>query len=120
MNPHSGKVDADALQQAIAQLGDVTLRKTQQEGDAKQFAGDAIAAGYDLVVAAGGDGTINEVVNGLSKDFSRARLGIIPLGTGNDFARSIQVPTDIDAALALLVAGSPKAVDIIRMTSDQV
>ncbi len=52
-------------------------------------------AGYELVVAAGGDGTLNEVVNGLAADFAAARLGLLPLGTGNDFARSIGVPADL-------------------------
>jgi diacylglycerol kinase (ATP) len=120
MNPHSGSADPDAIQQAIAPLGQVTLHITQQSGDAKQFARHAMAEGCELVVAAGGDGTINEVVNGLAADFSRARLGVIPLGTGNDFARSINVPPDIDAAVELLVAGATQALDVVRVSSDHV
>ena len=120
LNPHSGSADADAVQRAITALGEVTLRMTRQVGEAKRLASDAIAEGCHLVVAAGGDGTINEVVNGLADDFSRARLGIIPLGTGNDFARSINVPPNIDAVVELLVAGATQALDVVRMSSDKV
>jgi diacylglycerol kinase (ATP) len=122
MNPHSGTADAVVLRQAIEQLrlGDIVLRTTRQAGDATQFARAALADGCGLVVAAGGDGTINEVINGLAVDFSRARLGVIPLGTGNDFARAIHVPTDVNAAVDVLAGGVVRAVDLIRMTSDQV
>jgi diacylglycerol kinase (ATP) len=119
LNPHAGTADTGALQQALAPLGDVVLRMTQQAGDAKRFAEEAIADGYDLVVAAGGDGTLNEVLNGLAKDFNRARLGVIPLGTGNDFARSIHMPADIPGALDVLLAGSTRTVDVVRVASDQ-
>ena len=67
---------------------------TQAPGDATRLAREALKAGAERVVAIGGDGTINEVVNGLSADFGRVTLGIIPWGTGNDFARSIGVPAD--------------------------
>jgi diacylglycerol kinase (ATP) len=73
-----------------------------------------------LVVAAGGDGTLNEVVNGLMQaregDPERVRLGLLPLGTGNDFARSINVPADLDAALAILETGHVQAVDVACAT----
>jgi diacylglycerol kinase (ATP) len=118
-NPGSGTADVDALRQGITRLEEATLRITQHEGDASRLAAEALAEGYDLIVAAGGDGTINEVVNGLAKDFGRARLGMIPLGTGNDFARSIDVPADIDAALDILAAGVVQDVDIVRVTSDK-
>ena len=72
------------------------------------------------MVAAGGDGTLNEVVNGLAPDFCRARLGVIPLGAANDFARAIRVPSDIRAALDQLMAGLTQTVDVGRLTSDRV
>ena len=71
-------------------------------------------------MAARRDGTINAVVNGLAVDFSRARLGVIPLGTGNDFARSIHVPIDLNAALEVLATGAEQVVDIVQVTSDRV
>jgi Diacylglycerol kinase catalytic domain len=85
-NPQAGTADIEALKLAVQRLGEVRLYTTQQAGEATRFASAALADGCDLVVAAGGDGTINEVINGLAADFRRARLGIIPLGTGNDFA----------------------------------
>ena len=119
-NPHAGTADVEALKLAVQRQGEVTIHRTEQAGDATRFARAALADGGDLVVAAGGDGTINEVVNGLAADFRRARLGIIPLGTGNDFARSINVPADLEAALDLLAAGAAQAVDVVRATSDRV
>ena len=119
-NPHSGTADDQALRGEFEQRGDVTLRMTAQENDARRFAEQALAEGYELIVAAGGDGTINEVVNGMAADFGRATLGVIPLGTGNDFARSINMPAGVAEALATLDAGITQAVDIVRVTSDQV
>ncbi len=120
MNPHAGTADANALREAIARLGDITLRTIQQEGDGQRFASEALADGSDLIVAAGGDGTINAVVNGLATDFGRARLGVIPMGSGNDFARTIHVPRDVDAALEVIVADVVQTVDVVRVTSNQV
>src|SRR5215212_1927338 len=119
MNPHAGTADAAALPEAIPRLGEITLYTIERKGDGQRFASEALAAGCDLVVAAGGDGTINAVVNGLAADFSRARLGVIPLGTGNDFARSIHMPIDINAALETLGADAEQVVDVIRVTSDR-
>jgi diacylglycerol kinase (ATP) len=118
-NPNSGTADGEKLRQALKRLGDVTLRTTKQAGDAKRFAEEALAAGSELVIAAGGDGTLNEVVNGLAADFGQATLGLIPLGTGNDFARSLNVPADIDAALEIIAAGLTQAADIVSVTSDK-
>jgi diacylglycerol kinase (ATP) len=120
MNPHAGTADAAALREAIARLGQIRLCPIEREGDGQRFAREALAAGYDQIVAAGGDGTINGVVSGLAADFSRARLGVIPLGTGNDFARSIHVPIDVNAALEVLVSGTEQLVDVVRLTSDQI
>jgi len=73
-----------------------------------------------MIVAAGGDGTLNEVVNGIGGNRSRARLGLIPLGTGNDFARTLGIPTDLDEAIAVLASGHTRAIDLVRVTSDRV
>ena len=72
-----------------------------------------------MIVAAGGDGTLNEVVNGLREDASAVVVGLIPLGTGNDFARTLGLPTDVDEAIALLLAGHTRAIDLVRVTSDR-
>ena len=117
VNPNAGSVEATAeLQARLEQLPDTSVALTEKEGDAERLAREAVQSGADLVVAAGGDGTLNEVVNGLAEDFSRSRLGLLPLGTGNDFARSINVPPDLDASLAILAEGRTRATDVGRAT----
>lgn len=115
VNPNAGSVDEVAhIRDVLERLSGTAVRVTEKEGDAETFAREAVRDGAGLVVAAGGDGTLNEVVNGLSEDFGSARLGLLPLGTGNDFARSINVPADLDAALAILQEGRVRTVDVAR------
>lgn len=96
-------------------------RLTFERRDARRFARDAAEAGFDLVVAAGGDGTVHEVVNGL-QDFLHdsagthrgpaPRLGIVPLGTGNDFAGARGIPPDPRDALAGAVVGTARRAEV--------
>ncbi|MFL6201709.1 MAG: diacylglycerol/lipid kinase family protein [Thermoanaerobaculia bacterium] len=117
VNPNAGSVeDLAALEAALDRLPGSEVLRTEAAGDAERLAREAVRNGADLVVAAGGDGTLNEVVNGLTEDFGKARFGLIPLGTGNDFARSIGVPDDLEGALAVLEAGGARAVDVARAT----
>lgn len=118
VNPHAGSVgEIEVLRETLERrLPGAAVHLTKQAGDARRIAREALASGAELIVAAGGDGTLNEVVNGLAADFGRARLGLLPLGTGNDFARSIDVPADLDAALAILAAGRVRTVDVARAT----
>jgi diacylglycerol kinase (ATP) len=117
VNPNAGGVgEIEAFRERLGKLRQTELRFTRKAGDAKRIARRALAEGIELIVAAGGDGTLNEVVNGVAADFGRARLGLLPLGTGNDFARSIDVPADLDAALAILQAGRLRTVDVARAT----
>lgn len=71
-------------------------------------------SGAEVVVAAGGDGTINGVLQGLIQAQSDCALGIIPLGTGNDFCRNAGIPLDPTAAFALIESTSPRKVDIVQ------
>src|SRR5690606_15238279 len=75
----------------------------------------AVERKYDIVVAAGGDGTLNEVVNGLAEQDYRPKLGVIPMGTTNDFARALHIPRDIPKAVDIIVRGDTIPVDIGRM-----
>jgi len=84
----------------------VTLAPTQCVGDATRLA--AAAGGHDIVVAAGGDGTINEVINGLGG----ATLGVLPLGTVNVFAHELNIPRRLPAAWALIEAGQTRTIDL--------
>lgn len=114
LNPNAGSVDETAeLEKGLGELPDTSVLLTRSAGDAERLAREAVLSGAELVVAAGGDGTLNEVVNGLSEDFGQAALGLLPLGTGNDFARSIGLP-DLETAVAALKAKRFRPVDVAR------
>ena len=82
---------------------------TFEAGAAAHHAADAARRGVDVVAAAGGDGTINEVVNGL--DGYDVPLGIIPVGTANDFARQVGIPADADHAMDVILQRKPRRFD---------
>ena len=94
---------------------ETSAHATTGEGDAIEAARLAVERRYDLVVAAGGDGTISEVVNGMAEQEYRPKLGIIPVGTTNDFARALQIPRDIVAAAEIIAKGDRIPIDIGRM-----
>ena len=87
---------------------------TEYPGHAAELARKAAEQGYDLVVAVGGDGTVHEVVNGLMQvpQATRPALGIVPLGSGNDFAHILGLPTVPGEALLSAVSGQPHPLDI--------
>jgi lipid kinase YegS len=91
----------------------VRPRVTYEQGDAASFAREEADAGVDAVVAVGGDGTLNEVLNGLSgRDVP---LGIVPLGTANDFARQAGIPEDAAHALDLILTRPPVRLDTAEL-----
>lgn len=83
------------------------------EGSAGKLAREAANAGVEIVVAAGGDGTIGEVANGLVG--TNAIMGVIPMGTGNDLARSLCIPRDLTAAVHVLVGGDVRTIDLGKL-----
>jgi len=87
----------------------VEVHITFESGEAAALATDAARRGVDVVAAAGGDGTVNEVVNGL--DGYDVPLGIIPLGTANDFARQVGIPADADHAMDVILQRKPRRLD---------
>lgn len=91
------------------------FRATRNEQDIEEFARES-AGNFDLVIACGGDGTVNKVVNGLAG--SGVSLGLIPLGSGNDFAKAVRIPNDLDKALEILQKGNIRTIDLIRCTGD--
>jgi lipid kinase YegS len=98
----------------------VGARLTFEGGDAARFAREASEGGADLVISAGGDGTLNEVVNGLFAEdaadaMGRPRLGVIPLGTGNDFAAFMGVPEQVEGAVDLAINGPESLVDVAKV-----
>jgi diacylglycerol kinase family enzyme len=95
-----------------------TLKLTAAAGDARRLAAEAIREGFEVIVAAGGDGTLNEVLNGLGDvpdGFERARLGVLPLGTVNVFARELAIPTKLAAAWAAIRQGRETRIDLPRV-----
>lgn len=121
VNPNAGSAgEADTFNKLLAPLGDVTVRHTHAPGDAESHARQAVAEGFDRVIAAGGDGTVNDVVNGIAPHFDRAVFGILPLGTGNDFARMLDLPLDDPAAaVAALAMNRERRVDLVRVRHDE-
>ncbi|MEW6283135.1 MAG: diacylglycerol kinase family protein, partial [Candidatus Eremiobacterota bacterium] len=89
---------------------DCDLYMTRGSGDAIRAAAAAVREGYDTVVAAGGDGTINEVVNGVAR--SGVALGIIPIGTENVFAKEMRIPLRIEHACRHVVTSRPRTMDL--------
>lgn len=121
-NPTSGREVfkrnlADVMMKLEAAGYETSCHATTGEGDAVQAAKVAVERKYDIVIAAGGDGTINEVVNGLAEQEYRPKLGVIPTGTTNDFARALHIPRDIDAAVDIIVKNETIPVDIGRMNN---
>jgi lipid kinase YegS len=113
----NGKVAAhDGLRAAVARQRaagrDIEVRVTWEKADARRFASEACE--LDLVIAAGGDGTLNEVLHGLmdASPLSRPSLGIVPLGTANDFATACGIPADPAEALALCMKGDGVSIDV--------
>lgn len=124
-NPHANGSRALRAEQCVRRLfqdAGVTweLIHTRRSGHATALAARAAADGWHAIVVAGGDGTINEVVNGLFHQESAGVLpiGIIPIGSGNDFVKSLSLPIgDVEAAVRRIIDGRPQPVDVGRVNS---
>lgn len=117
INPSSGKElgkkHAEFAEGTLAQrFTEVDVRFTEKERDATEFAKQAAVGHYDAVVAMGGDGTVNEVITGIAEQEHRPTLGIVPLGTVNDLARALNIPTDPQEAISVLEDAPSRPLDI--------
>lgn len=101
-------------------LGTVTTKFTPAPGAAALIAREFLREDYDLLIAVGGDGTINEVANGFFEHDQLirpdARLGILPLGTGGDFRRTLQIPSNPSQAVEILAKGIPLRIDVGKVS----
>ncbi len=92
---------------------------TRAPGDATRLAREAIDSGADMVVAIGGDGTINEVMNGFFEDGvpvgTDAALGVLPFGTGGDFRKTLNISKEIERSARVLRNGKKKKIDVGRI-----
>lgn len=101
----------DELRTVLAEAGlaaEVSL--TERPGHAVELARDAVRAGAEVVAAAGGDGTVHEVAQALVG--TKAALGVLPMGSGNDYIRVLGVPKDLPGAAAILARGKTRTVDV--------
>jgi diacylglycerol kinase (ATP) len=115
----AGTPRLDALHSAVRSVfPGAAWRPTTRAGDAADLAGRAAGDGADLVVAVGGDGTINEVVNGLLSATVAPPLGILPLGSGCDFARALGVRRTVAGALDVLASGRTRRIDLGEIECD--
>lgn len=120
VNPVSGTDSAPDYLRAINErlrgaAGDLDIVMTVAQGDALEAAARSAREGYERLFVAGGDGTLNEVLNGVAGvagGLERVTFGLIPLGTGNDFADALGLPEDVEAAVRVLLEGRAVGVDV--------
>lgn len=92
-----------------------TVKLTMCAGDARRLAREAVQEGFLTIVAAGGDGTVNEVLNGIGdapNGFAKARLAVLPLGTVNVFSRELRIPRHVDRAWQTILTGKETRIDL--------
>ena len=124
----NGKAAADdALRAAVMAMRDpgmpLDVRVTWEAGDAVRFVHEALAMGVDTVIAAGGDGTLSAVATALARIEGRdadalPAIGLLPMGTANDFASAAGIPTEPEAALRLIRDGITHPIDLLRIRDD--
>lgn len=120
VNDKAGNADQESLREALARHlgGDATevelFVRDRSGGSRRKVARRAVAAGYDTIVAAGGDGTVSRVADELQG--SGCRLGIVPLGTGNLIARALGIPMEVEDAVRVIAeAAATRAIDGMRV-----
>lgn len=118
VNPRAGSGRARrrwprAARLLAGRLGPVTVRFTEGPGHATTLARELAGAGYDLLIVAGGDGTLNEVVNGILMGSAEPRIGVLPLASGGDFARTLGL-SRLAPAVNALAAGHSRRIDAFR------
>ena len=113
-NPVARGDKARHLRERLGEVArEAVLKPTSCPGDARRLGAEAVREGFETVVAAGGDGTLNEVLNGLADadGFGRTRLGVLPLGTVNVFAKELKLPQDFEGAWAAIRQGRDRLID---------
>jgi len=118
-NPSSGREEMrrrlpDILDRLERGGLETSCHETKGLKDATWAAEEAIRRGFDIVIAAGGDGTIYEVVNGLAERENRPKLGILPVGTTNDFARALGIPRHWEQAVDIILGQQTMEIDLGR------
>lgn len=119
-NPKARGQKAEGLKKLLENVtGSCHQKPTTFAGEARRLAETAVVEGYDTIVAAGGDGTINEVLNGIidaPQGLEKVRLGVLPLGTMNVFARELKISSGIKSAWNIILEGVETAIDLPCVT----
>jgi YegS/Rv2252/BmrU family lipid kinase len=119
LNPSARGDKAEALCSRLgALIPNCVVWRTCVQGEARSLAAQAVRQGFATIVAAGGDGTVNEVANGIADvphGLASVRLGLLPLGTINVFARELGLPRNLRAAARTLAAGREMGIDLGRV-----
>ena len=117
VNPNSGNakhdISLDFLQSKFDSSDEIVLKETVYQFHAKELVKEAIAENSDVIVACGGDGTINEVASALVK--KNIPLGIIPAGSGNGLATNLNIPKDINKAIEIIKNHIVHTIDVGRV-----
>ncbi|QDT50459.1 Diacylglycerol kinase [Symmachiella dynata] len=118
-NSHAGSAEANQDVLAMFQSRpDVTVHQPGSDVEACKLVEQVSRNGAQTVIAAGGDGTVNSVVQGLMHAGATSTLGILPLGTGNDFCRTLAIPLDVQQAAELVDVAETRQVDLVRAVND--
>lgn len=119
LNPNAGTADQREWIESLQRLCELEVCETEQPGDAARLAQEATGGAVELVIAAGGDGTVQEVIGGLVRGKADAvRLAIVPLGTGNDLARTLAISDDPLEALTLVETGRERRIDVMKLVTN--
>jgi YegS/Rv2252/BmrU family lipid kinase len=125
VNPTSGRGTGEEsipkIERWLNEAGlNFDLVRTERPWHAAELARQAVADGFDIVVSAGGDGTANEVINGLMQakvnGIGTAVMSVLTVGRGNDFAFSMGIPTDLEAGCQALIQNHRRTIDVGKVT----
>lgn len=119
-NQGAGSAEKNAhVREELQRRKDVRLFDTESAREATQLAREAAERGVEIVVACGGDGTVSAAVRGLIESGAEnVTLAILPLGTGNDLCRTLEIPFDVAEAARLFELGATHALDVVRVESN--
>ena len=123
LNPAADNGRGGLHQDSITKIAEahalVDFVVSESGNHARQLAQEAAEAGYSLVIAAGGDGTVHQIVNGImAVPDTKTMLGVIPIGSGNDFAFANGIPKDVEEAATQLFTGQPRWLDLARVEDE--
>lgn len=122
LNPYSNRWNAQKrwpqAEAALREAGvDFSVAVSERRGQPVVLAEEAVKAGYSPIIAAGGDGTIGEMVNGIARAKGKGHLGVlgvIPLGTANDFCCNLGIPLDLTEAARVIAGSKTRTIDVCR------